>query len=68
MEAGTLKVDGDIVIGIPSRDVLLVTGANNAAYMKTLKDTVHEVYETGDHLVSDKLFIYKHGKFELYSS
>ena len=58
------KVKGEIVVGIPSRDLLIITGKNDAENIKKLKQTINEINENGDHLVSEKLFEYKNGKFE----
>ena len=58
------KVNGEIVVGIPSRDLLIITGKNDTENIKKLKQTINEINENGDHLVSEKLFEYKNGKFE----
>jgi uncharacterized protein YtpQ (UPF0354 family) len=58
------KVNGEIVIGIPSRDLLIVTGKNDTVNIEKLKQTINEINENGDHLVSEKMFEYKNGKFE----
>ena len=58
------KVNGDFVVGIPSRDLLIITGKNDAENIKKLKQTITEINENGDHLVSEKLFEYRNGKFE----
>ena len=58
------KVNGDFVVGIPSRDLLIITGKNDAENIKKLKQTISEINENGDHLVSEKLFEYRNGKFE----
>lgn len=58
------EVSGKIIIGIPSRDVLLVTGKNDYENIERLSKTISEINESGDHLVCEKLFVYKNGKFE----
>jgi len=60
-------VDGEILIGIPARDVVLVTGTNDAENIARLVETVAEINETGDHIVSDKVFKLQDGKFEKWS-
>ena len=59
-------VDGEIVIGIPSRDVLIITGSNDADNLKNLKGSVVDINETGDHIVSNKLFVFRNGQFEVF--
>lgn len=59
------EVEGEIIIGIPSRDLLLITGKNDVENLERLKKTIKEISEEGDHLVSEKLFEYRNGKFEV---
>ncbi|MRX68302.1 Protein of unknown function [Flavobacterium resistens] len=58
-------VDGSFVIGIPSRDLLLITGSKDSENLHRLYDSVQNINETGDHIVSDKIFEFKNGKFEV---
>lgn len=58
-------VKGDFVIGIPSRDVLFVTGTQDSENLHRLYDSVEKINETGDHIVSDKIFELRNGKFEV---
>lgn len=60
-------VDGDILIGVPSRDLVFITGSKNKDNVKKLKETIQEVDATGSNLVSNKMYILKNGKFELYN-
>jgi uncharacterized protein YtpQ (UPF0354 family) len=59
-------VDGELIIGIPARDIVLITGTNEKENIEKLKNSIGEINENGDHLVSDKIFIFKNGKFELW--
>lgn len=58
-------VEGNLVIGIPSRDVLLITGSKDSLNLHRLYDSVQNINETGDHIVSDKVFEFKDGKFQV---
>lgn len=58
-------VEGDIIIAIPSRDVVLVTGSKDSANLHKMYDAVKEISETGNYLVSDKLFELKGDRFEV---
>lgn len=60
------KVDGDFVIGIPARDILLITGSNDKDNLLKMINLVKEIDNTGSHIVSNKLFIRKNQKFELF--
>ena len=61
-----IKVDGDFVIGIPSRDVLLVTGSNDKAGISKLKEAVKKMYTTGNYTVSEDLYRRVGNKFIKY--
>lgn len=63
-ENENFPVNGDFVIGIPARDVLFVTGNKDAENLHKLYDSIKKINETGDHIVSDKMFEIKNGKFE----
>lgn len=58
-------VDGNIVIGIPSRDVLLITGSKDSLNLHRIYDSVQDINETGDHIVSNKIFEFINGTFEV---
>ena len=49
-------VNGEIIVAIPARDLLFVTGSNSISEIDELKNRVKEINETGDHIVSNKLF------------
>ncbi len=61
----TFAVNGDIVIGIPSRDLLIITGSRDSENLHRMYDIIEEVTGTGNYLVSDKLFELKGDKFEV---
>ena len=49
-------VNGELIVAIPARDLLFVTGSNSISDINDLKKRVKEINETGDHIVSNKLF------------
>lgn len=49
-------VNGNLIVGIPSRDLLFITGENQVDDIKELKLRIQEINETGNHVVSNKLF------------
>ena len=61
---GQMEVQGDIVVAIPSRDLLLVTGSENAQGIGKLKLMVAEASKQGAYRLTEKLFVYHNGKFE----
>jgi uncharacterized protein YtpQ (UPF0354 family) len=59
-------VDGDFVIAIPNRDLLLITGSNNKQGIERISELVADSYKTGNHPVSPFLFFWNGEKFEEY--
>lgn len=58
-------VNGEIILAIPSRDLVFITGSNELENIETLKNRIIEINEEGDHIVSDKLFILKDSRFQV---
>lgn len=61
------QVEGKIVIGVPSRDVVLVTGSENESGIETLRSKINEIHSTGSYVISNSLFILDNGKFEVWN-
>jgi uncharacterized protein YtpQ (UPF0354 family) len=61
-----MPVNGKIVIAIPTRDLLLVTGSNNSDGLKKIKKTAQEAWESGPYQLLPDLFIWNGKKFEPY--
>jgi uncharacterized protein YtpQ (UPF0354 family) len=57
-------VKGEIIIGIPSRDLLIITGKDDKENKEKLQNIITEIQESGDHIVSKEMFEYINGKFE----
>ncbi|WP_367874581.1 DUF1444 family protein [Luteolibacter sp. Populi] len=62
--AGDLDVKGEIVVAIPTRDVLLVTGTGHPEGIEHMKVVVKKATEEGAYRLTSKLFVYRNGKFE----
>ena len=61
-----LPVNGDFVIAIPNRDMLLITGSNDKAGIAKIKEAAAKTFATGDHQVSEYLYKWNGTKFEKY--
>ncbi len=61
---GTLDVEGEIVIAIPTRDVLLFTGSGNKEGVKKLRELAKKTARRRPYSLTDRLFVYRGGKFE----
>jgi uncharacterized protein YtpQ (UPF0354 family) len=51
-----MPVKGDYVIGVPARDMLLITGTEDKAHLDKLRALTKKSYQDGDHAISDKLY------------
>jgi uncharacterized protein YtpQ (UPF0354 family) len=61
-------VDGDYVVAVPSRDMLLITGSRNKEGVQKISElAIKTVAEAPYHLTSD-LFIRKDGKYMKYKN
>ena len=60
--SGQITVDGDIVVAVPSRDALLVTGSRNRRGIARLRAMAAEL-AAGTYALTPTLFVYRDGKF-----
>ncbi len=61
-------VEGEIIIGIPSRDVLLITGSQNIEGVQKLVTSIKEITNSGSYVISEKMYILKNGEFEIWKN
>ena len=62
--SGQIAVDGEIVVAIPTRDLLLVTGSHSTIGLGKMRQMVDEASKEGPYRLTKKLFVYRNGKFE----
>ena len=60
-------VDGDFVVAIPNRDVLLITGSKNRKDVEALRKKAHELYESGSYQLTPSLFRWSSNGFVTYN-
>ena len=63
---GQIKVDGEIVVAVPSRDVVMFTGSRNAAGLAKLRELADQITAEGNYTLTNALFVYRKGKFETF--
>lgn len=61
-----LVVKGELVIAIPTRDVLLVTGSEDARGLAQVRRMVDQEWEQQDYRLTRAVFVRRTGKFELF--
>ena len=59
---GKVKVDGDIVVAVPAKDVLIATGSHNAPGLARLRAAAAK-FAGGSNGLTSALFVYRDGKF-----
>jgi len=62
---GQIKVKGEIVVAVPARDVILVTGSRGGK-ITNFRAFAADLYAKGPYPVSDKLFVYRNNGFTTY--
>ncbi len=60
---GQVKVDGEIVVAVPSRDMLLITGSKNPGGIAKLKKLADETVKSAPYRLTPQLFVFRGGKF-----
>jgi uncharacterized protein YtpQ (UPF0354 family) len=64
---GQIKVDGEIVVAVPARDLLLITGSKNPEDVATLRTRAAEMAKNSPYRLTAKLFVFRDGKFVKFS-
>jgi uncharacterized protein YtpQ (UPF0354 family) len=64
--AEKLSVDGEIVVAVPARDVLIFTGSRNAEGLKRLLELARKVVAEAPYSLSDRLFVFRDGKLQRF--
>src|ERR1041385_1750342 len=59
------KVSGDIVVALPTRDVLLVTGSQNPAGIVKLREVAAQLTSQSPYHLTSDLFVRRGGGFKL---
>jgi uncharacterized protein YtpQ (UPF0354 family) len=61
------KVRGEIVIAMPTRDLLLVTGSQDPKGLAAIRRIVKDKFGTGAYSISSKLYFYRNGKLAKFA-
>jgi uncharacterized protein YtpQ (UPF0354 family) len=61
-----LKLKGEILAAVPTRDVLLITGTLEREGLEMMRQIVAEASAKGSYRISPKLFIRRDGQFEAW--
>jgi uncharacterized protein YtpQ (UPF0354 family) len=66
--SGQIQVNGDIVVAIPTRDTLLVTGSRSRSGLKLVRELTAKFKAQGPYELTDTLFRYRDGRFTRFGS
>ena len=66
--SGQIEVNGDIVVAIPTRDTLLVTGSRSRSGLKLVRELSAKFKAQGPYELTDTLFRYRDGRFTRFGS
>lgn len=58
-----MPVDGDFVIAIPNRDMLLITGSHDAGSLEKISQMAADSFNNGSYAISPHLYKWNDGKF-----
>lgn len=61
-----IKVEGEIVVAIPARDKLFVTGSRNTTRLAQTREAATKIVKESPYPLTDKLFVHRGGKFEVF--
>lgn len=61
------KVEGDVIVGVPSRDVLVISNSKDIK-LHHLELEVKDIYESSEYKISPKLFLWDGKTFTPYST
>lgn len=61
-----LSVKGELVVAVPARNVLVVTGSQDAAGLEAARRIVAQAMDQESYTLTDKLFVYRDGRFVVF--
>lgn len=62
-----MDVKGEVVVAVPTRDLLLVTGSQDAQGLEKMRQIVKEASAKGAYRLTQKLFVYRSGRFSEFT-
>jgi uncharacterized protein YtpQ (UPF0354 family) len=63
---GQIKVDGDIVVAVPAKDMLMVVGSKDRKGIALMRKLAAEEVAKSRYRLTDTLFVYRGGRFVKY--
>jgi uncharacterized protein YtpQ (UPF0354 family) len=66
--SGQIEVDGEVVVAIPARGILIVTGSGNKAGLKTVRELAAKTSAEAAYRLTPRLFVFRDGRFEVFET
>jgi uncharacterized protein YtpQ (UPF0354 family) len=60
---GKIKMNGDIVVAIPAKDVLMITGSKSRKGIAAVRELAAKYKAESRYDITDTLFVYRDGRF-----
>lgn len=60
------KVDGDYVVAVPARDLLLITGSKDKAGLAKVRELARKTVAESPYYITADLFVYRNGHFSKF--
>jgi uncharacterized protein YtpQ (UPF0354 family) len=64
--SGQIEVNGEIVVAIPARGILIVTGSENKPGLKTVRELAAKTSTEAAYRLTPHLFVFRRGRFEVF--
>jgi uncharacterized protein YtpQ (UPF0354 family) len=64
--SGQVEVNGEIVVAIPARGVLVVTGSENKPALKKVRELAVKTAAEAAYRLTPSLFVYRNSRFEVF--
>jgi uncharacterized protein YtpQ (UPF0354 family) len=61
------NLHGDIVVAIPTRDILMVTGSEDSPALKEMRKLVDDAFTQGSYKLTKQLFVRRNGAFTRFT-
>ncbi len=63
-DGGQVKVDGDVAVATPARDLLLICGSRDSAAIAKVREIAAKTAKEASYRLTPALFVRRNGKFQ----
>jgi uncharacterized protein YtpQ (UPF0354 family) len=64
--SGQIKVNGDIVVAVPEKNTLMITGSKDRKGVAAVRELAAKFFSDSRYSITDALFVYRNGRFVKY--